>query len=125
MQLTKIKADVKARLEDDFQYGGQRTAAQVKKCSLKSQPLSAQLVELDHMLHSMGIRLRFSAPNCIFLTARESTHQVFLFHLDYNDSSEQETFNVKTGLLGKFAVVISGNLHCDSQNRSQSNPVAA
>ena len=27
-QLTKLKQDVKAKLEDDFQYGGQRNATQ-------------------------------------------------------------------------------------------------
>lgn len=29
-QLTKLKQDLKAKLEDNFQYGGQRTASQAR-----------------------------------------------------------------------------------------------
>jgi len=32
-QLTKLKEDVKAKLEDDFRSGGQRTATQVSSAS--------------------------------------------------------------------------------------------
>jgi hypothetical protein len=32
-QLTKLKEDVKAKLEDDFRSGGQRTATQVSDAS--------------------------------------------------------------------------------------------
>ena len=30
-QLTKLRQDVKAKIEDNFQYGGQRTASQARR----------------------------------------------------------------------------------------------
>jgi hypothetical protein len=37
-QLTKLKEDVKAKLEDDFRSGGQRTATQVSNASKMQLP---------------------------------------------------------------------------------------